>query len=60
MKTFALLAILSAVGAQQAKGKGVSPNFGKTPVPFGPKPSGCSAFEILVGPFPIFLIHSSN
>jgi hypothetical protein len=60
MKSFALLAILGAVSAQQPKGKGISPNFGKTAVPFGPKPSGCSAFEILVGTFPISLVHSQD
>jgi hypothetical protein len=27
------------------------PKLGQTPVAFGPKPAGCSNFEILVGPF---------
>jgi len=43
--------VLSAFTLAQksgTNGTSVSPNFGKTAVPFGPKPSGCSSLEILI------------
>jgi hypothetical protein len=70
MKSATILYLLSALcsqafaNPQTASSSGISPNFGKTSVPFGPKPSGCSKFEILVGKsghlFLVFYTHYST
>jgi hypothetical protein len=46
------VAALPSPQTADSKPKGISdllPGHGKDAVPFGPKPSGCSDFEILVG-----------
>jgi hypothetical protein len=67
MKNSGLLCFLSTLCTsafahpQTASSSGISPNFGKTSVPFGPNPSGCSKFEILVGECePRPLVSSTN
>lgn len=46
----AVSTILGVKGAPNPQGlSGVPKGLGKNPVAYGPKPSGCSGFEILVG-----------
>lgn len=53
MRCTILLAVVPIIGVQGAPNpqglKGVPKGLGKSPVAYGPKPSGCSSFEILVG-----------
>jgi hypothetical protein len=56
MKSLTLLAVVASLGSALPQDSPPKPamanvpkNMGKNPVPFGPKPGGCSAFEILVG-----------
>jgi len=56
MRTVSLVVVLAAFvrvnaapNPQTPKGSGNMPKLGTSPVAYGPKPSGCSAFEILVG-----------
>jgi hypothetical protein len=65
MKYIIILAVTAILGVEGQEPKtsspkpalsGVPKGLGKNPVAFGPKPSGCSAFEILVGKCLLHLI----
>jgi hypothetical protein len=45
---FAIFGVQAAPKAQSQRPSNM-PKLGQTPVAFGPKPAGCSNFEILVG-----------